>query len=111
FHAVVTDVAGNASTSNAIEVKVDKTAPAAGTLSFSNLTDSGTINTPPVTTDNAFDLTLSGQSDTNGIASVVYEKSTNGGSTWTATTASQSGLADGDYLFHAIVTDPAGNSS
>ena len=28
-----------------------------------------------------------------------------------ATTASQSGLADGDYQFRAMVTDPAGNSS
>src|SRR5439155_3033522 len=54
---------------------------------------------------------LSGQSDTNGIASIVYEKSTNGGSTWTSTAANQSGLADGDYLFHAVVTDNAGNSS
>ncbi|BAV48106.1 Autotransporter-associated beta strand repeat protein [Mesorhizobium loti] len=111
FHAVVTDSAGNASTTSAIEVKVDNTAPTAGTLSFSNLTDSGTANTPPVTTDNTFDLTLSGQSDTNGIASVVYEKSTNGGSTWTSTAANQSGLADGDYLFHAVVTDSAGNAS
>ncbi|MFQ3459989.1 Ig-like domain-containing protein, partial [Bradyrhizobium sp. UFLA01-814] len=110
FHAVVTDPAGNSSTSNAIEVKVDNTAPSAGTLSFSNLTDTGTANTPPVTTDNTFDLTLSGNSDANG-TTVAYEKSTNGGTTWTSTTSNQSGLADGDYLFHAVVTDPAGNSS
>ena len=34
----------------------------------------------------------------------------NGGA-FTSTTASQSGLADGDYQFRAVVTDPAGNSS
>ncbi|MGY4478358.1 Ig-like domain-containing protein [Bradyrhizobium sp. USDA 3364] len=111
FHAVVTDNAGNSSTTSAIEVKVDNTAPTAGTLTFSNLTDTGSANTPPVTTDNNFNLTLSGQGDTNGIGGVVYEKSINGGATWTTTAANQSGLADGDYLFHAVVTDNAGNSS
>src|SRR5438552_16719414 len=52
-----------------------------------------------------------GNTDSNGVAGVAYEKSTNGGSTWTSTAANQSGLADGDYLFHAVVTDNAGNSS
>ena len=86
---------------------VDNSAPASGTLSFSNLTDSGTANTPPVTQDNAFDLTLSGQ---EAGASVAYQVSLNGGA-FTATTASQSGLADGSYQFRALVTDAAGNSS
>ena len=86
---------------------MDNTAPASGTLSFSNLTDSGTANTPPVTQDNAFDLTLSGQ---EAGASIVYQVSLNGGA-FTTTTASQSGLADGSYQFRALVTDAAGNSS
>src|SRR5262249_57763354 len=93
--------------SNAITVVVDTTAPASGTLSFSNLTDTGSINAPPVTTDNAFDLTLSGQ---EAGASVAYQVSLNGG-TFTATSANQSGLADASYHFRALVTDAAGNSA
>ena len=107
FRALVTDAAGNTSTSNVIEVVVDNSVPAAGTLSFSNLTDSGTANTPPVTTDNTFNLTLTGQESG---AAVAYQASLNGGA-FAATTASQSGLADGDYQFRALVTDAAGNTS
>ena len=103
----MTDAAGNTSTSNVIEVVVDNSVPAAGTLSFSNLTDSGTANTPPVTTDNTFNLTLTGQESG---AAVAYQASLNGGA-FAATTASQSGLADGDYQFRALVTDAAGNTS
>src|SRR5437879_3385301 len=69
FRAVVTDPAGNSSNSNAIEVVVDNTAPTAGTLSFTNLTDTGTPNTPAVTTDGTFDLSLSGNADANGTRS------------------------------------------
>ena len=108
FRAQVTDAAGNSSTSNVIEVVVDNTVPAAGTLSFANLTDTGTVNTPPVTQDKAFDLTLTGQESG---ASVVYQVSTDGGLNWTTTAANQSNLADADYRFRAQVTDAAGNSS
>src|SRR5690349_14345602 len=110
FHAVVTDPAGNSSTSNMIEVKVDNTAPVAGTLSFSDLQDTGSTDTTPITKDGTFSLSLSGDSDANGVT-VAYEVSTDGGTTWNPTTASQTSLADGDYRFHAVVTDPAGNSS
>ena len=95
FRALVTDAAGNASTSNSIAVVVDNSAPAAGTLSFANLTDSGTPNTPPVTTDNAFDLSLAGQETAAG-TTTVYQVSVNGGG-FTTTTANQSGLANGGY--------------
>src|SRR5207237_7383272 len=95
---------------SAMQVKVDNTAPLAGTLSFANLTDSGTSQSPAITQDGTFDLSLSGDSDANGV-SVVYEVSTDGGLTWSPTAASQTTLADGDYRFHAVVTDPAGNSS
>jgi len=108
FRAVVTDAAGNNATSNAIAVTVDNSAPAAGTLSFTNLTDTGTANSPPVTQDNSFNLNLSGQ---EAGTSVAYQVSTNGGTSWSATTSTQAGLADGDYLFRAVVTDAAGNSS
>src|SRR6185369_3654883 len=109
FRAIVTDPAGNSSTSNTIEVKVDNTAPTAGTLSFANLTDTGSTDATPITQDGTFDLNLSGTSDANG-TSVAYEVSLNGGG-FTSTSANQSGLTDGDYVFRAIVTDPAGNSS
>ena len=109
FRALVTDAAGNASTSNSIAVVVDNSAPAAGTLSFANLTDTGTANTPPVTTDNAFDLSLAGQETAAG-TTTVYQVSVNGGG-FTNTTANQSALADGSYQFRALVTDAAGNAS
>src|SRR4029078_11178423 len=111
FHAVVTDNAGNSAVSNAIEVKVDKPAPAAGTLSFANLDDTGSANAPAITKDGTFDLSLSGQGDLNGLAGIVYEVSSDGGAHWAVTSANQVGLADGDYLFHAVVTDNAGNSA
>ena len=79
FRAIVTDPAGNSSTSNAIEVMVDNTAPAAGTLAFASLDDTGSSDTPPVTKDGTFDLSLSGHSEANGVT-VAYEVSTDGGS-------------------------------
>src|SRR5205823_8879441 len=60
FHAVVTDPAGNSSISNGIEVKVDNTAPTAGSLSFTGLTDTGSSQSPAITQDGTFDLSLSG---------------------------------------------------
>ena len=107
YQVRVIDAANNVGTTASQLVTIDTAPPAAGTLSFSNLTDSGTANTPPVTTDNTFNLTLSGQ---EGGAAVAYQASLNGGA-FTATTASQSSLADGDYQFRALVTDAAGNTS
>src|SRR5204863_453106 len=110
IHAVVTDPAGNASTTAAIAVIVDNTAPSAGTLSFVGLDDTGSSQSPAITQDGTFSLSLSGNNDLNG-TSVAYEVSTDGGATWSATGASQTSLADGNYRFHAVVTDPAGNAS
>jgi hypothetical protein len=107
--ATITDAAGNQSApSSSFTVIEDTTPPAAGTLSFTNLTDTGTANTPPVTQNNTFDLTLSGA---EAGALVEYQVSTNGGLNWTPTTVSQISLTDGDYRFRAVVTDAAGNSS
>src|SRR5207249_945063 len=76
FRAVVTDNAGNHSETAAISVIVDNTAPSAGTLSFVGLADSGHTDTPtPITQDGTFDLSLSGDTDANGVASVVYQQS------------------------------------
>src|SRR5205823_3423416 len=110
FHAIVTDPAGNSSTSNVIERSEERRVGKAGTPPLSGLNEKDKTDNIPVTTDNTFGLSLSGDTDANGV-SVAYEVSSDGGTTWTSTTASQSGLADGDYKFHAIVTDPAGNSS
>ena len=87
---------------------VDTAAPAAGSLSFSGLSDSGSANTPPITSDNSFDLSLSGNE--NG-STVIYQVSTDAGANWATTTANQSSLADASYLFRALVSDAAGNSS
>src|SRR5206468_2160012 len=81
------------------------------TLSFTGLSDSGSADSPtPITTDGTFTLNLAGDTDANGV-SVAYQVSTDGGTTWTATSATQTSLPDASYLFHAVVTDPAGNSS
>src|SRR5689334_25353210 len=72
----LTDPAGNSSTSNPISVIVDNTAPNAGTLSFTGLTDTGSQDSPtPITTDGTFDLNLAGDHDANGVT-VAYEVST-----------------------------------
>src|SRR5207248_2550523 len=111
FRAVVTDPAGNSSTSNVIEVVVDNTAPVAGTLSFAagTLTDTGSSQSPAITQDGTFDLSLS-RAEERRVGSVAYQVSADG-ITWSPTTVSQTTLADGDYRFRAVVTDPAGNSS
>src|SRR5207302_3961226 len=88
------------------------TAPSAGSLTFANLTDSGHTDTPtPITTDGTFDLSLSGDTDLNGVASVVYQQNLNGGGWTDLAGSSLSGLADGSYQFRAVVTDNAGNFS
>ena len=76
-------------------------------LSFSNLTDSGSSVSDGITNDNTFDLNLTGA----GTGPTEYQISSNGGADWTATSASQSGLADGSYQFRAITSDAVGNSS
>jgi hypothetical protein len=109
FRAIVTDLAGNTATSNSQSVTVDATAPAAGTLSLgADFTDSGSSSSDRITNDRNFSLTLSGQ---EAGSTVAYQFSTNGGSTWNATTASQSNLTDGTYQFRALVTDLAGNTA
>src|SRR5205823_4264527 len=111
FHAVVTDPAGNSSNTGRTEGRVGNSNPTAGTLLFSNLTDTGrTTDTPIITQDGTFDLTLSGNADANG-TTVVYQQSLNGGSFTNLASSSLSALADGDYQFRAVVTDPAGNAS
>ncbi|MDO5686707.1 MAG: Ig-like domain-containing protein, partial [Neisseria sp.] len=111
YRAIVTDNAGNTTTSNIITMVVDTGVPTAGTLSFSNLEDTGTSNNPAITTDKVFDLSMTASSDANGIASTIYQISTDKGVTWTDTTIAQSLSDDGTYQYRAIVTDNAGNTT
>ncbi|WP_344966135.1 Ig-like domain-containing protein [[Pseudomonas] carboxydohydrogena] len=104
--AIATDAAGNPATSTR-NITIDTIAPAAGTLSFSSLNDTGVQQTPPITTDNKFSLNLSGE----GSGSVIYQVSTDNGQNWVTTGTNQNNIADGDYQYRAIVTDSAGNSS
>ncbi|HRX35331.1 MAG TPA: Ig-like domain-containing protein [Aestuariivirga sp.] len=88
-----------------VTVTIDTTLPAPGTLGLANFTDTGSSANDRVTSDNTFDLSLAG----NSTGTVSYEISLDNGSHWSATTVSQSALADGFYLFRAMVTDTAGN--
>src|SRR5205085_870500 len=97
-HEIVSEKAGHSPTTNAISVIVDNTNPLAGTLAFGRLATPVPYTTlfRSITKDGTFSLDLSGDTDANGV-SVAYEVSTDGGATWSATTASQSNLADGSY--------------
>ncbi|WP_293861373.1 Ig-like domain-containing protein, partial [uncultured Alsobacter sp.] len=108
FRAKVTDTAGNTTTSNVVSVTVDTAAPAAGTLSLTGFSDSGTSSTDFISTDNAFNLSLGGAESGAGI---TYQRSTDGGTTWLTTSAAQSTLVDGNYSYRALVTDTAGNTA
>jgi len=104
-----TDAAGNEGTiaASPATVAVDTVAPTTGTLSFANLVDTGTANTPAITQNRTFDLSLGAQ---EAGSSTVYERSFNGGA-FESTIAAQSALADGNYEFRATVTDAAGNTT
>ena len=89
FTAKATDNAGNVATSSAVTATIDTTAPAAGTLALANYSDTGSSGSDFISQDKTFDLSLSGQESGS---SVVYQVSTNGGGTWTTTSAAQSNL-------------------
>ena len=108
FHAVITDNAGNQTTTADLStVTVDTTGPIASIAA-------STTGPTKVTSDT---ITVSA-TDANGVASVaIYDDATGqrlgnathgAGPTWTYTAT---GLADGSHNFHALVTDNAGNQS
>ncbi len=106
FRATITDAAGNVYHHHPPQtVTIDTTAPTAGTLSLTGFDDTGANTTDGLSNDNTFDLAVSGEEPGT---TVSFEFSTDTGVTWTATTASQSGLADGSYQFRGVVTDAAG---
>ncbi|KYQ79488.1 type I secretion protein [Acinetobacter lactucae] len=113
YKAVVIDVAGNTSETAIQKVVVDTTAPQAGELTLSDLSDTGVSATDQITQDNNFTLKLTQPIVIGEQAALLdhYEVSTNEGKTWQETTADQKDLADGSYLYKAVVTDLAGNTS
>ncbi|TEU25341.1 BapA prefix-like domain-containing protein [Acinetobacter seifertii] len=108
FKAVVTDVAGNTSETAIQKVVVDTTAPQAGELILSDLSDTGVSATDQITQDQTFDLKITGQ-EVN--SQITYWISKDDGKTWQETTLAQKDLVDGSYLYKAVVTDRAGNAS
>ncbi|QSB53148.1 Ig-like domain repeat protein [Acinetobacter calcoaceticus] len=108
YKAVVTDRAGNASETAIQKVVVDTTAPQAGEVTLSDLSDTGVSTTDQITQDKTFDLKISGQ-EVN--SQITYWISKDEGKTWQETTVTQKDLADGSYLYKAVVTDRAGNAS
>ncbi|MDO7427638.1 biofilm-associated Ig-like repeat protein Blp1 [Acinetobacter baumannii] len=108
YKAVVTDTAGNTSETAVQKVVVDTTTPQAGELTLSDLNDTGVSVTDQITQDKNFTLKLEGQETGSR---VTYLVSTDEGKTWQETTLNQKDLADGIYLYKAVVTDAAGNTS
>jgi hypothetical protein len=108
YKAIVTDRAGNASETAVQKVVVDTTASQAGELTLSDLSDTGVSTTDQITQDKTFDLKISGQ-ELN--SQITYWISKDDGKTWQEITADQKDLADGSYLYKAVVTDVAGNTS
>ncbi|HFS7496081.1 TPA: Ig-like domain-containing protein [Acinetobacter baumannii] len=108
YKAVVTDAAGNTSETAVQKVVVDTTAPQAGELTLSDLSDTGISVTDQITQDKNFNLKLEGQESGSR---VTYLVSTDEGKTWQETTIAQKDLTDGVYQYKAVVTDAAGNTS
>ncbi|WP_369031352.1 Ig-like domain-containing protein [Acinetobacter radioresistens] len=106
YSATATDINGNIATDTA--TATDNIAPIPGSLSLADFSDTGISLSDGISNDNTFNLTLTGQETGS---TVVYQISTDGGNTWVATTAAQTGVADNTYQYRAVVTDVNGNSS
>ena len=106
YRAKVTDAAGNESTTATISINIDATPPVAGTLAFSNLTDSG-VQADGISNDNTFDLSISGQ---EAGSTVVYQELT-GGAWIDLTGPNITGASDGEHTYRAKIIDIAGNES
>ncbi len=112
--AIATDNASNSTTSPAVSFTIDTVAPTVAMTAPANGTD--TNNNEPTLTATAADNTGG-----SGLASVQFEISSNGGTTWndagSALTAAPfsftftTALAHGTYEARAIATDDAGNST
>src|SRR5207302_9248257 len=82
----------------------------AGTLTFANLADTGHTDTPtPITTDGTFDLSLSGDTDANGVAGVVYQQNLNGAGWTEDPNSTRLNPTHGNNQYAAVGTNNAGN--
>jgi len=107
FRASVTDAAGNTAISGIQTVVVDTQSPSLPQLLFIDLQDRGASNTEWISQDRSFTLAAS---NVETGASTVFEVSTDNGTSWVTTSAQQTDLTDGRYIFRAVVTDMAGNA-
>lgn len=101
------DPAGNMTYSNTLAVEVDTQRTGAGTITLGNFVDSGVNEADRITADNTFTLV---HRPSGTATAIQWQRSLDNGDTWSTTTASQSNLRDGHYLYRAVVTDDQGQS-
>lgn len=106
FRATCMGQGGAASASKTVKIVVDRDAAAAAPLQLADYDDTGVFG-DQVSSDSSFTLTTPAL---EAGATVRFWRSTDGGTTWAPTEASQQGLTDGQYWFRTEVTDLAGNS-
>src|SRR5205823_13427640 len=85
-------------------------APTSAPRACPGMTATASSQSPAITQYATFDLSLSGNADLNA-SPTRHSSDPDGGASWSSTGAIQTSLVDGDYRFHAVVTDPAGNSA
>ncbi|NBP40333.1 MAG: hypothetical protein EBV34_18215, partial [Betaproteobacteria bacterium] len=71
-----------------------------GTLSLANYNDTGISTSDRISSDNSFDLVLSGSQPG---ATVTYQRSANGGASWSSVGLSQNETVDGSFQYRALV--------
>lgn len=106
FRATCQGEGGAVSASTAVKVVVDRDAPAAAPLQLTDFDDTGAFG-DRVSSDTSFTLATP---EREAGATVRFWRSTDGGTTWALTDATQQGLSDGQYWFRTEVTDLAGNT-
>ncbi len=104
--AAFQDEAGNYGYSNIIELLVDTSRPGAGTITLANFKDSGWYAFDHDAMDDNFTLV---HIPNGPVASIQWQRSTDGGAHWDPTTAEQTPI-DYEYVYRAIITDTQGQT-
>ncbi len=107
LRGVVTDAAGNQSVTAVQSITVDTTEPAPMALQVRKVGEQGWDALSPLSSTGAVDLKLTLPPG----VTAVYEQSSDGGQNWTTVPSSVRGLAEGNYIFRAILKDAAGNQT